>query len=482
MKKYLIIITSLFIINSCTDEHYESMNIDPVNPSEMPASDLFSNALVSLFDQMNSTSVNQNVFRLFAQQWTETTYTAETNYDIRNRAIPDFHWGAIYRDVLLDLKSAKDQIENDETLLDEEKNNQLAVVDLVAVYAWQQMVDTFGNIPYSQALMGADNTAPAYDDAATIYDDLLDRVNNDLSIIDLSSEGFGSNDLIYAGDMSAWRKFGASLKLKIAMRLADVNPAVAQNAVAEAINTGVFTSNSDNFVLQYEATTPNNNPLYDDLELSGRNDFVPANTFVDYLNGLEDPRRTIFFDDNLTDGDGNVYYEGGIYGALNSFPMYTHIGEAFYQPDLPGVLLDYSEVEFLLADAVERGYAVSGSAEDHYNSAITANMEYWGVESSEIATYLAQPDVAYSTAPGTWKEKIGKQFWIAMYNRGFEGWTVWRMYNAPQLNLPAATGSSVPLRFTYPVEEQTLNVINYNAAVGAMGGDTQQTRIFWDVN
>lgn len=479
MKKYLILpAIALLSFTSCTDESYDDLNTDPINPSELPASFLVGNATVSLFDQMSSTSVNRNVFRLFAQQWTEVTYTNETNYNIKNRAIPDFHWGTIYRDVLLDLKSAKSLVEADNTLLDGERANQLAIIDLIDIYAWQQMVDTFGDIPYTEALMGTENTTPAYDDDTTIYADLLSRVSMSINAIDESSDGFGDNDIIYGGNMSAWKKFGASLKFKIAMQLADVNPSVSQSAALEAVNTGVFTSNNDNFQIQYSSTTPNNNPLYDDLFLSGRNDFLPADTYVDYLNSLNDPRRQVFLDDNLGEG----IYTGGIYGALNSYIAYTHIGDVFYEPDLPGVLMDYSEIKFLLAEASARGYAVGGDVETHYNEAIVASMEYWGIESSEISTYLSQSSVAYSTAPGTWKEKIGLQFWIAMYNRGFEGWTVWRKFDAPNLRLPAATGTPVPFRFTYPAEEQTLNSANYNAASTAIGGDNLTTKLFWDVN
>ena len=109
-------------------------------------------------------------------------------------------------------------------------------------------------------------------------------------------------------------------------------------------------------------------------------------------------------------------------------------------------------------------------------------MEDWGVAGAEITTYLGRPDVDYNTASGTWQEKLGLQYWLAMYNRGFEGWTLWRQLGAPLLNVAADSQNPVPIRYTYPVEEQTLNGTNYTAAATAIGGDTQQTNIFWDVN
>lgn len=469
----------------CTDEDYANLNEDPINPSEVPAGFLFANATKTIFDQMGSTSVNRNVFRLFAQYWTECQYTTETNYQIDNRSLPDTHWGIFYRDVLFDLKNAIELVENQEITTDftpAVQANQLAIIRIVEVYAWQQLVDTFGNIPYTEALMGSENTTPAYDDAQTIYDDLISKINWAYENLDSSAVGFEDQDIVYHDNIESWKKLASTIKFKIGMRLADQNPSLSQTLVTEAVSQGIFSSSSDSFSLQYENNNTNANPLYADLYLSGRQDFVPANTFVDNLNELEDPRRSVFFDSNLVDDDGNVYYEGGIYGSLNNYSLFTHIGSYFYAPDIPVILMDYSEIEFLLAEAVERGYSVGGSAEEHYNNAIRANMEFWEIEEAAIDSYLTQSNVAYSTAPGTWKEKIGMQFWIAMYNRGFEGWTVWRRYEAPTLNLPAESNADIPVRFTYPAEEQTLNATNWSAAASAIGGDNLYTKLFWDVN
>lgn len=473
-----MIFGAIAFLNSCSDEHYESLNVDPVNPSTVPASFLVSNATESLFDQMVNTNVNTNIFRLVSQYWNETTYITETNYDLDTRNINGNIWNELYTDVLYDLKDAKLRVDEDGSLTDSEKANQKAIIEILEVYTWQILVDTFGNIPYSEALMGVENPSPAYDDAATIYADLMVRISSAISAIDSGGEGFGGSDIIYNGDMSAWKKMGASLKLRMAMQLADVNPSAAQTAVLEAVSSGVFSSNADNFTIPYTTTQPTNNPLYDDLVQSGRTDFVAANTIIDYMNPLNDPRRPVYFKENLGEG----IFLGGEYGSPTNYSLYSHPGEILELPDTPGTLLDYAEIEFLLAEAVERGFAVGGTAESHYNAGINASMEYWGVSSADAATYLAQSDVAYSSAPGGWKEKIGKQFWIAMYNRGFEGWTTWRRLDAPTLNIAAATNTPVPFRFTYPALEKNLNSANYNAAASAIGGDNLNTKLFWDVN
>ncbi|GAA4280839.1 SusD/RagB family nutrient-binding outer membrane lipoprotein [Gaetbulibacter aestuarii] len=456
-----------------SDNQYENYNRDPKNPTQVDAAFLFNDAMKSLVDQMTSTNVNTNVYRMFSQYWTETTYTDEANFDLTNRNIPQNHWSEMYRDVLLDLTDAQNIVmESDMSAAD--KTVRMAQTEVLLVYTWQQMVDTFGDIPYSQALDAGTYPLPAYDDAATIYTDLLSRIDAAIADLGGSGEGF-SIDNLYGGDVSAWHKFAASLKLRIGIRLADSNATVAKSAVESAYSAGVFSSNADNASFVYLGTS-NPNPVWTSLVQSGRNDFVAANTLVDIMNGLDDPRRPVYFNENL----GPDTYDGGPYGENNSYESYTHVGDMLTDPTNPASLMDYAEVSFYLADAAARGWSVGGTAEEHYNNGITASFDYWGV--ADVASYLAKPEVAYATASGDWREKIGTQFWLAMYNRGFEGWTVWRMYDAPTLNLPAISGLPVPTRYTYPVNEQNLNEANWMAGSTAIGGDEQTTKLFWDAN
>jgi hypothetical protein len=131
-----------------------------------------------------------------------------------------------------------------------------------------------------------------------------------------------------------------------------------------------------------------------------------------------------------------------------------------------------------LAEAVERGF-ISGNAEEFYNAAISASMDYWGVTGT--ADYLAQAGVSYATAGDTWQQKIGNQKWLAMYNRGFDAWTDWRRLDFPALVKPDAQGvPEIPKRLIYPIIENTLNAANTTAAGAAIGGDDSATRLFWD--
>jgi hypothetical protein len=123
---------------------------------------------------------------------------------------------------------------------------------------------------------------------------------------------------------------------------------------------------------------------------------------------------------------------------------------------------------------------VGGTAEEHYNNAISASILYWGGTVGDVTTYLAEPKVAYTTATGLWKQKIGEQKWIALYLRGFDAWTSFRMLDYPVLVAPSTTDLPLPIRLTYPTSEQTLNGANRAAAAAAIGGDETTTKLFFD--
>jgi len=414
---------------------------------------------------------------MLAQHWTETTYTDESNYDLATRDIPTQWWNGFYRDVLKSYANSKQLIATD---VDDagQQSNETAIVDLMEVYSYYYLVTNFGNVPYSEA-MDFDITQPKYDDAATIYADLLARVNTDLAALNEANGSFGSADIVYSGDVAAWIKFANSLKLKMGILIADSDPAAAQAAV-ESAAPGVFTSNDDNAVFKYLSAPPNTNPAYTDQIQSGRGDFVVTDLFVNQLVALNDPRIPAYF---LQDPNGT--YTGGEYGNSNNFaalskPTGYDGGPGVFQPNFPAVILSYAEVEFYLAEAAARGYNVGGTPESHYNAAITASIEEWGGSAADAVAYLAQPAVAFATAAGGWQQKIGMQEWFAFYNRGYEAWTSWRRLDVPTLVAPPDAISDVPVRLVYSTIEQNLNKTNFDAAATAIGGDVVTTKLWFD--
>ena len=477
MKKIIFILFMAATVIACSDD-LSDVNVDTKAPSEVSADVLFSNATKNLFDQMVSTNVNTNIFKMVAQYWTETTYTDEANFDLITRDVNGTLWVVLYRNVLKDLVEAERIINENPAggISEEQRQNRLAMIEVLEIYAWHVLVDTFGNVPYSEAL-DRENTDPVYDDAATIYADLATRLDAAIAQLTPGAGGFGGGaDYIYDGNAEQWAKFANSLKLRLATRFADVDATKAGAMASEAIAAGVFTSNADNATIQYQSAAPNTNPIWEDLVQSGRADFVAAHTIVDAMLELDDPRMDEYFRENLGEG----VYEGGTYGANgNTQSNSTMYGTIFEDPTLEGVILDYSETEFNIAEMAARGL-ITEDAEAHYNAAVTASIVYWGGTEAEADAYLAQPAVAWDAS--LWKERIGIQKWIALYNRGFEAWVTWRRLDVPSLPNAELTDTPVPLRFTYPVDEATLNGANYTAAGSAIGGDELTTPIFWDVN
>ena len=477
MKRIISFIAIALIASSC-QKNLEELNLDVKRPSagSVPSGTVLSTAQANLFEQMVNTNVNRNVFRLFAQQWTETTYTDESNYDITTRKIPDQVWSRIYLGVLNNLKETKALVMAETPIGAAEiaaKANKLLVIELLNIYSYQVLVDTFGDIPYTQAL-NPNAVNPKYDDAKTIYLDLVKRLNTATTAINTAEGSFGAADLVYGGDMNKWKKFANGLKLKIGLTLADVDATTAKTLIEDA-SKGVFTSNADNAKISYSGSVPNTNPVWLDLVQSGRHDYVPANTVVDITNALNDPRRASFF--TMLNGK----YVGSKYAAGGNFTNFSQVGDIFSSPTTEGVIMDYAEIAFGLAEGAARGYNVGGTAEDFYNKGITSSIKYWGGSDADVATYLKNPMVAYTTAQGTYKQKIGTQKYLALYNRGFEAWTEWRRLDAPTFNVPAnKTYADIPVRFTFPVGEQTLNQANWTAASSAIGGDKLTTKLFWD--
>jgi len=475
MKKILLYIAPLVLLASCA-KNLDDYNIDQKNPVEVSQDPLFSNALKELTDDITSPSVNINVFRYWMQQWTATTYQDEPRYNFVTRNIPQNFWEPLYQEVLHDLKQAKTYTTEDAEIEEDQKNNQLAAIEIVSVYTWATLVNTWGDIPYTEAL--ADISQPKYDDAATIYDDLLTRLDAAIAMIDPAGPGFENADLLYGGNMAAWLKFAHSLKMRLAITLVDVDAARAQEIITSSA-ASAFTSNADNAAFAYVSASPNNNPVSNNLnsQFTSRQDYVAGGPFVTLLNNLNDPRRPQFFTTV-----GGAYVGGGI-GTSNQASTTSRPSEKVIAPDFEALLLDYSEVEFILAEASAR-WNILGSAADHYNKAIEASILYWGGDDRDVSSYLAQPAVAYSTAAGDWKEKIGTQKWLALYNRGFDAWNEWKRLDYPELTpaFRAVAPGIIPNRLTYPVSERTLNGTNVEAAASKLGADDVTHKIFWDVN
>jgi len=494
MKKKAFFLVLAMALSACTKD-LTSLNVDPKNPSSVPSASLFTGAEKVLSNTLASSNVNINIFRLIEQQWQETTYTDESNYDMTTRPIPDDLWNPLYSQVLINFQQAKSVLASDVSDAGTQKN-EIAIIDILQVYTYYYLVTTFGNVPYSQAL-DVSKPFPKFDDAKTVYYDLLTRLDADIAALNTSAGSFDSADVIYNGNPTAWKKFANTLKLKMGITISDYDTAKAKTVVEAAVTAGVFTSNADNAKFKYLSSSPNTNPVWVDLVQSGRQDFVGCSTIMTYLQPgtpQADPRLPYYFTVNQSGA-----YAGAAPGASAQFSQFSKpsgpllvlssIGQVT-NPDFPGLLLDYSETEFNLAEAAQRGYNVGGTVAGHYTNGISASMDYWGVPTAAQALYLALPNVAYATAydptaPATVltaAQKIGIQKYLALYNRGWDAWTETRRIDYPVLTAPATALSVFPVRLKYPKNEQNINIVNYNAAAAAIGGDNVGTKLFFDLH
>jgi Starch-binding associating with outer membrane len=479
MKKLSFIFISFVVLLLGCTKNITDFNNNPKAPVNAPSTAVFIAGEKGLVDLYTSDFWGSAPFRVIAQTWTQNSYNNEAHYQFATNNSPGGWWNNIYTTALNNLAQAKTLYPNDvqdPTVL----RNDLIITDILEVYAYNLLVNTYGNVPYSEAL-NRTIPFPKYDDAKTIVSDLLLRLDTAIAGLNTSSGSLGSADQIYKGDVTKWKKFAATLKLKLALLIADVDASTAATKAQEAIATGVFQSNNDNAAFPYDpSAVANSNPIWQDL-ISNANlhYYSPSEYFVNTLVAWNDPRLPLFF---TKDPNGN--YSGGIAGQGNSSTAISSFSGQWLSPSFPGDLLDYSEAQFLLAEATERGITTGGTAAVFYDSAVSASIQSWGGSNADAITYLQQPAVAYSTAAGTWKQKIGYQKWIAFANRNWDSWTEIRRLGFPNIDVvspPVGANGKLPLRFYYPPAEQSSNAVNWAAAVSALPGgqDVVSAKLFW---
>lgn len=479
---YLMVLALGLLVSSCelTD------NIDPKAATVVPEEVVLTNAMryaLSLIDDMNQ---NTNVGRFLCQYSSQVQYTDPSRYQFSDRQIPDGYWNNSYlvlRD-LMEVHMLLDAYPEGTNEFNQGIANKKAIVDILEVLTYQNLVDYFGDVPYTAALGGFDNKTPTYDDARTIYDELQTRLSNDIAVLaaGVDADSWGAEDIVYGGDVTMWKAFAATLKMRMAMRLADTDMATAQAELTAGINAGPLAA-GQSMQLPWVGVAPHVNTIYNVFVISNRNDYAPSGTIIDKMLAMNDARLPAFFtqvDTSTEVGVEKWVYNGLPYGlvANSGYSQISHFSDEMFQPTFPATFACNAEVEFLLAEAAARGMTVTGSAQEHYEAGIAESHAFWGVEMDPA--YLAEADVAWDDARA--KELIGTQKWLALYNRGNEGYAVWRCFDWPVLvEAEDMTYEDIPARMPFPYNEPSLNFDNYTAAASAIGGDDVRTLLFWDV-
>ena len=467
---------------ACNSDKLAGLNKNPNYPSTVDKNLLFNQAATAGPGLVFGDNMQLRFTELFIQHVAEYQYPDEDAFNIRPSTI-DSYWQTFYSGPLEDLKQAYIQ---SQAIGDSAR---VAATLTMRAYLYHNMTDIWGDIPFSEANRGNEGIIkPKYDKQAMIYDSLLVELARAERIATGPGAGFGGSDPIYDGDAEKWRRFAGSLRARLAMRISNVNPTRAATELnAVVTDSAFFHSNADDAIIRWPGDGQNDAPYFTNFFTNGRDDHRVSLTLVDTLLRLNDPRLAVFAQPTQayqTSGTGPMY--AGLQNALTAdsaaeLGLYTsRPGLYFYARNMPSILMDYAEVQFIFAEAAQRGLltAGTGTAATYYYNGITASMEYYGISSAAIASYLAQPSVVYNAANGL--QQIGLQKWIALYAQGTEAWANQRRTGIPSLEVgPEAAIPTIPNRLEYPQSEQSLNLSNYTAAVASQGPNDKTTKMWW---
>lgn len=361
------------------------------------------------------------------------------------------------------------------------KNNQIAVARIMKAFFFWKLTDRWGDLPYSQALQGNNNITPKFDKQEDIYKDIFKELKEAAAQIDA---GLGvQGDVLLNGDMVAWKRFAATQRLIMALRMSKVYPGATELAATEfkAALPDAISSNAQNITYKYISGDPNNyNPWYNNYSISLRNDYAISLPLVTLMtaNSVTDPRLAKYGEPLANKGNAVVGLQYGRTTAINIVGAFSRLGDAFRQQNTPAPIFTYAQVAFAKAEAAKRGWITGGeaSAETYYNDGIDASLAQNGVAD---ATYKTQTGILYNAATGY--QQIATQRYIATFPDGFEAWAEYRRTGYPALVPgPNTTVAAVPRRVSYPASDKQNNFDNYTAVVAQQGADNTLTRMWWD--
>ncbi len=391
-----------------------------------------------------------------------------------------------------------------------------ALAQIIKVESIHRTTDMYGPLPYKQ--FGSGSLTTPYDAQSDIYYSFFNDLDSAIATLSTyvannpGSMPLASYDLIYGGDYTKWIKFANSLKLRLAMRLAYVDPANAQKYAEAAVNNvyGVFTANTDNALLQSADGINLHNPLQ--IICFNFNDIRMGANMESFLTGYKDPRLPLMFNKAVADNN----YHGVRNGiAITDKSLYTDpFSTLNVASNTPIRWMSAAEMYFLRAEGAVRGWNMAGTAQSLYETGIQTSFDQWGAGSSTnyIADSLDKP-AAYtdpsiasnslslgssiSTITVKWKatdpletmlEKILTQKWIAVYPDGQEAWSEFRRTRYPKI-FPVVVNNSAGLintttqirRLPLPQSEYQSNAAGVATGISLLGGaDNGGTKLWWD--
>lgn len=509
--KFLIVILTGIMVASCQD--MEELNVSPNSPSNVSPATLLTGSQKKMLDYIYDNWFSGRQALPYAQYWSQRNYTEEDRYQIRE-SVNNSYFNHFYV-VAANYKLIEDLNTNPETKALAsaygKNENQIAVAKILKVWLMQVVADTWGSVPYTEAFkLGEGKTYPKYDDLNQLYPALIAELTAAINMIDATEPAFTEGDQIYGGDAAMWKKFGNSLKARMALRLSKVDTNW-KTWIAEAVASGVFTSNDDQALFQYSSAAPNESYFYRGFFVDRRNDFSITKPFVDLLKGQRDtlnnkqhpwegtvdPRLAIY-----TPAVGGNYI-GLPYGIpsssmttpiRNASPSWYANPPAILAKDFSVPLMTYAELCFILSE-------YNNFDKTWYEKGIQASMEHWAalggvsVAQATIDSYIAKVNGTVNA------ETVATQKYIHLYMQGTEAWSEYRRTGYPKTLLKPGeksyragttdllftplsdTKGDLPARVKYPTNESSLNPDGFNAAVAKLTGadNNYHSKMYWDV-
>ena len=483
MKKYinkLFLSILVLALVGCTED-FEEMNTDPNALTKVPYTSLVSSA-------QNSILRTYNPVLSGVVSWSR--YNVRDVYVHGDRYAGDgsgtnFNY---YHGHLKDLQVAMIQASEAEDV------NWVAVAKIMTAYAYQNITDWFGDIPYTEALMADHPENPniyaKYDSQQSIYADLIVQLKAANAMINVD-DNIGSADLVFEGDMMMWKRFTNSLLLRVYMRMSRVDPGTAQAGIEEIVgNSATYPVIDDVTNAAFKYWLPDDatyrSPYYMVPGQDAIQQNVSAEFLVEFMKARMDTvRLAVYAEPAANSGE----YVGLPLGTLGqNTPDLSIMGIAeFRSDDSPTRLMRYSEVLFIYAEAALNGWNVGMTAKEAYDAAIQASFDEYGIE---IGDYLAEPNVDFNGA-GNQRELIGDQKWCALYPDGNQGWAEFRRTGYPTYvatTEPVESlypGNGVIARQPYPHSEGINNGESLDGALSAQPGIVDEkfgAGVWWDID
>jgi hypothetical protein len=509
MKKilnYSLLVSVLFFIASC-DKGLESLNENKTSATEIDPVFQLNNAVINLSFPTATVIWDLGVIQQIVSP--NGGVLAGANFNQDNRSSGQI-WPVYYPSVI---KNTHDVILR--TKDDPGRSNLYNMTRIIEAYTYMILTDTYNGIPYTEGGAGYSDQIffPKYDAQQDIYPMLIQEFTEASAALDPNGK-IETGDIVYAGDIAKWKKFGYSLLLRAGMRLNKVDAAKAQATVQAAVAGGVIMDNRDNALMRHDANYAN--PIGNMLNSTEAANFYLTKPFVDQLKNTNDPRLSAIAVRYVgaTSGSGQIpAVASSAPGVQIGMPMGKDNGTAVTAAAADGLasFYDYSQVDrnrmvktsspaffvtaaqtqLLLAEARLRGWVTTGTEEEYYNAGVRAHMNQMAdydaactVPASAIQDYLnANP---YNPATGL--EQINTQYWIASFLNGPEAFANFRRSGFPSLTPnpygqpgnPDVPQGTFIRRLTYPTSELSANTENVNAAISAQGPDRLDTKVWWD--